>query len=240
MRALIIRTESNPDSVNFANQCAISCKQHNLKYNFVSAVESLSCRDSFASVGIDIPEGECSIRTTPGEICPMHGCFASHYKSWGIAAERDEPTVILEHDALLLETVPEEHFVDNVITVLGFRVAQRDGYKPIGPVKTAIPLKRTFGTHAYAITKQTALLLRTHAKQNPHMMNLDPADYMVKRKLHGLELTVLDPSPAIAYIRGSTITSRSFYSSRPSGYLDSMPDSWFEGLKDGYEFTLAK
>ena len=50
-RALIIRRLQVPISIEYAEMCAASCEENNLPYEFIDAVEFLSCDEAFKSVG---------------------------------------------------------------------------------------------------------------------------------------------------------------------------------------------
>jgi GR25 family glycosyltransferase involved in LPS biosynthesis len=146
-----------------------------------------------------------------GAVC----CTASHFCVWMHIAslETDDPVVILEHDALMLHSIPEMPTIalDNKIVALGYKVdtPNKYDYKTAGGPTQIIPRKRHSGAHAYMITPKTARLLLEELKIKGSQRAIDNFYFMRVNEAGDTEsdipLALMVPTPSIGWIRKSTI-----------------------------------
>ena len=128
-------------------------------------------------------------------------CFASHYLLWKKCVELNEPILILEHDALFIDTIPNVDF-QGCIT-FGRPSYIRPQYMVYEEPKDGVnPLIQInfLGHHAYAIKPHAAKLFCEDCKTIPLGAN---DVWMTKSAYHWLE--EYRPYPIIADTAFSTI-----------------------------------
>jgi hypothetical protein len=206
-RAFVIRTPNDPLSAEYAAITEQSCRDVGLEPTVVDGyhrnffnIDSLSRWTGYRFGEMDI-----------GAACAT----ASHFMVWKQIAEMetDDPVVVLEHDALMLHPIKFKKPGDweGRITALGYKINDPANYDHIaaGPPTITYPIKRHSGAHAYMITPNTARMLLAElmekgaprAIDNFYFMRVnDPGDTE-----SDIPLSLMDPTPAIAWLRQSTI-----------------------------------
>jgi hypothetical protein len=161
-KAYIIRVKGNNNSEKLALNCASSCEEVGMPYEYWDAYDGLS--DT-----IIIPDHHNLFMKlvkvtdhylTRGEVA----CALSHISLWVKCVEQDQPIVILEHDTLMTRAYIE-HAVFNSIAYLGSR---EQVYKGWGVYAT--PPHASEGpnyhficrAHAYAIDPAIAKNMLAH------------------------------------------------------------------------------
>ena len=228
-RALIIRRLGNDLSKKYAQGCAESCEEHNLPYEFIDAVEFLSCEEAFASVGAKkAPE----YKNTKGNCC----CHSSHIKCWKRIIELDKPCLILEHDAIVKGDVRNIDIPDMAVTTFGHRVRDINEYTPISEAKEFIKIPRAIGVHACGLTPKTAKWLWENARDEGVSVGVDRWLMMARRS--GLPLYVCHPEQVVCWSRTSTSKMQNTNEQQKDGmkgsvvnYSNAFSPSWEKGLK---------
>lgn len=224
-RALIIRMKDNPISVRYARDCANSCKEHRLEFEYIDAIDKKdysNSRQAFAAVGA-FPTGEYS--ASLGNSC----CHASMIKCWKRIVELQAPCIILEHDAIVVGDVTSLDIPDMAVVTFGHRVSHKKEYIPPRPAERLIEVPRAIGVHACGLSPVTAKWLLDDAIQNGVSLGVDR--YLIMQRKSGLPLYVCDPPQAVCWVRESTI--------RPAAkkdlinFKEALTSSWYEGLSDG-------
>lgn len=228
-RALIIRRQGVQLSKEYAQDCAESCEEHNLPYEFIDAVEFLECQQAFESVGAKMKQ---NYKNTKGNCC----CHSSHIKCWKRIIELDKPCIILEHDAIVKGGVRNIDIPDMAATTFGHRVADVNHYNPIGPAKEFIEIPRAIGVHACALTPNTAKWLWEHARDKGVDVGIDR--WLMMRRASGLPLYVCHPEQVVCWVRTSTSniqeknnTEKSKQRNNVQNYKNAFSPSWEAGLK---------
>lgn len=194
-KALILRRLKVPLSLEYAEECAASCKKHGLDYEFVDGIEFMSSDDAFKSVGVWKQE---SYVGTVGH----NNCHASHIKAWRRLIEIDEPCVVMEHDAIVKGDITKVSIPNMALVTFGFRLGHERFYEPIGPFKELLEIPKSIGVHACAMTPATARWLIEKYEKEGVGENLDKA-LMMDRTI-GLPLYVADPPQVVCWPRVST------------------------------------
>lgn len=226
-RALIIRREQVPLSMEYAEGCAKSCEKHGLPYEFITAVEFLPCDKAFASVGA---RKAPTYNNTMGNCC----CHSSHIKCWRRIVEIDRPCLVLEHDALVLGDVRGIDIPDMAAVTFGHRVTTEDQYSPPRPIEKLVQINRAIGVHACALTPVTAKWLVDDVEKNPIKVGVDR--WLMMQRASGLPLYVAEPPQVVCWARISTSNferSKQFTNGRSQviNYPEALTDGWREGLK---------
>ena len=137
-------------------------------------------------------------------------CAYNHYAIWKKIAEGEEDVgVVFEHDAMLLHPI-NISIPDGCIVALGYKVLEPNtyDYEVAGPPKELIDIECHHGTHAYAITKNTAKLLLDEMDEPPENVDIH---YFLEGRKTSVPLKIMSPTPALAWIRKSTIWDESVF-----------------------------
>jgi hypothetical protein len=206
-QAVVIRTYEDELSASYAELAEASCYGVGLdvvKWNGFNknhhTIESLS-----DILGIKF--GQMNI----GAACAS----ASHYGVWQWIASlaTHDPVVVLEHDVVMLQPIRAATPVQwgDSIIALGYKLTDPTKYdhNAAGVPNQIVPRKRHSGAHAYMITPDTAraLLKELAEKGSPRAIDNfyfmrvnDPGDTE-----SDIPLSIMIPTPAIAWLRESTI-----------------------------------
>lgn len=227
-RALIIRRQGVELSEQYAAVCAQSCEQHGLPYEFIDAVQFLKPKEAYQSVGSFMKrQWSCE----EGNAC----CHASHIKCWKRIIEIGKPCIILEHDALIVGDVTTVDIPDRGVVTFGYRVANKDDYKPPRPAEKLTKISKAVGVHACGLSPTTAKWLYDDATTNGVTMGVDR--WLMMGPSSGLPLYVCDPPQAVCWMRESTmpICSDGIHKNRgvrgAANNRATIVDSWKEGLR---------
>lgn len=219
-KAIIIRI-NNDISKKYTEICSDSCKQHNLSYEIVEGIEDLNCKQAYKTVGTFMAKGYKNIPT----LCCTH---ASHIKCWKYILKLQKPCVILEHDTLVLGDVTNIDIPDMAVVTFGYRVLEKDQYKPISKAKKLIQIPRSIGVHAYALSPITAKWLINSVYNDGVSTGIDR--WLMMYRASGLPLFVCDPPQIVCWPRKSFIFPNKKHADTYN-YPESLTESWHAGLK---------
>lgn len=202
--AYIIRISSEI-SHSYANVCAKSCEDVGLSYRFFDGVENKTSYDAWVNSGLNIKSGSMDHRRRQTGVDPAACCSVSHALVWKDIAERDECAIILEHDAVLLHPI-KLNIPDDKIVMLGYKLANPERYNHIkaGPPTKLKDVYYHHGAHAYAITPRMACTLLSELETIGGGGPIDDR-FFLRERWSKIPLAILDPTPAIGWIRTSTI-----------------------------------
>ena len=220
-KALIIRRVSIPTSMEYAQYCADSCKEFGLDFEYIDGIENVSRENAYSSVGV---EADPSLKNSQGHDC----CTASHIKAWRRIIELDSACLIFEHDSVLKGSISGINIDDASVVILGHRIVDHNLYTPETPFQELLEVDKAIGTHAYAITPNTASALVADFEVNKVRHNLD--HYLMFYKHSGLPLFVVEPPQAVCWPR---MASRE---STPDNLFDFIGSTWTvtSSLKPGW------
>lgn len=202
--AFIIRTSSDI-SHQYAETCATSCREVGINYEYFNGIENMCSYDAWTATGLDIKPGSMDHRKNTTDVDPSACCSVSHALVWKRIAESQQCAIVLEHDAIMLHEMKVD-VPDGKIVVLGYKLTDPSKYdhKAAGPPRRVIDLPYHCGAHAYAITPKTATALLNELKISGGGGPIDNRFFM-KRRWSKVPLAIMDPTPAIGWIRKSTI-----------------------------------
>lgn len=220
IKAFILRIDDET-SKEYAKVCAESCNRVGLEWEYFQGFQNMSGADAWSQTGINITksEGRPFKRTriptfienpTPGQKAEC--CSAGHAAIWKRISESDlDVGVVLEHDALMLQPINELNFPLDTITVLGYKLPNPSVYNhdSAGPPKEFLPIDGHEGAHAYAITKQTAELMVSEIEYKGRLGCVDNSYFIRRQRKTFLPLCIASPTPAIGWLRDSTIWNKS-------------------------------
>jgi len=206
-KAVVIRTYDDPLSASYAAHTEQSCRDVGLEViqwnGFNKNHHTLQSLTELTGVKF----GSMDI----GAACAS----ASHYGAWQYIASlpTNDPVVVLEHDAIMLHPIKTDAPLlwDNNIIALGYKLSDPTKYDHItaGRPNLVIPRKRHSGAHAYMITPNTARALLKELAEKGSQRAIDNFYFMRVNDPGDTEsdipLSLMVPTPAIAWLRKSTI-----------------------------------
>ena len=210
-RAIILRHQS-PVSYQYALQTAQSCDAVGLPWHYYDGYSNMTGKDAWGQTGIKVQFefNDPPVHRGPEDLLPDHkaNCAsAGHAGIWTqIAKGNDEAVVVLEHDAMMLQPVDID-VPERTIGVLGYKVTDPQNYRHIeaGPPKTWIDIDGHEGAHAYVLTKDTAQYLVDEIETQGVRGAVDNIYFIRGQRRTRIPLKIASPTPAIGWIRESTI-----------------------------------
>ena len=214
-KAYILRIDT-PVSKEYAKTCSDSCDRVGLKWEYHEGFMGMSGQEAWLRTGIKLSfRAPDRIRVNPAECCS-----AGHGAIWKKIAEgEDECAIVLEHDAIMLHNVDID-IPDDCIAVLGYKMPDIERYDHVkaGPPKKVVQIRGHEGAHAYAITKNTARKMIEEIEQKGLLGCVDNAYFLSSRRT-SIPIAIVDPTPAIGWLRQSTIWHQS--ANRNYEFIDS-------------------
>jgi len=210
-KAYILRINT-PISKEYAKICADSCDTVGLSWEYHEGYQNMTGRAGWCMTGIRMKFYE-PVRyiPNPSPAQKANACSAGHGAIWKrIADGPDEAAILLEHDAIMVQP-PSIDIPDGVIVVLGYKVPDPENYnhKKAGPPQKLVDIDGHEGAHAYAMTKRTAQFLVHEIEQKGVLGAVDNAYFIRQQRRTQVPLKLADPTPALGWIRESTIWNSS-------------------------------
>lgn len=213
-----ILTIDTPTSEEYTSVCARSCNDVKLKYDLVKGYQDMFARLAWLQTGIKLGFTE-EYAQREGKISKGDLCSAGHAKIWKMIANgKEDVGVVLEHDAVMLHSLNTVTIPDGSICVLGYKLVEPRQYLHMmaGPPTSLIPIPGHEGAHAYAITKKTAQMLIDEIEYKGRPLGcIDNAYFIKSQRKTKIPLNIVVPTPAIGWIRESTIWGRSATRNEP-------------------------
>lgn len=153
-------------------------------------------------------------------------CTVGHAAIWKLIAEQEEDVgIVLEHDALMLTDIPID-IPEGKIVVLGYKLPDpaRYDHEAAGPPVEFIDINGHEGAHAYAMTKATARTLVDEIENEGRLGCVDNAYFILNQRRTKVPLCIASPTPAIGWLRESTIWGGSAY--RNYEFIDSFQQNY--------------
>jgi GR25 family glycosyltransferase involved in LPS biosynthesis len=223
-KAYILKIDT-PISNEYAEICAKSCDKVGIQWEFFHGFQGIKGQEAWLKTGIkmkfDEPKGKDPNTDAERAEC----CSAGHGAIWKEIAEGpDEAAIILEHDAVMLHPMNLD-IPDGVIVALGYKLVDPSKYKhtKAGIPKELIEIKGHEGAHAYAITRNTARMMIAEIEERGVLAAVDNAYFLPKERKTEMGLMIASPTPAIGWLRESTIWKRA--ATRNAPFIRSFSDS---------------
>lgn len=206
-------------SQEYARTCAESCDKVKQQYVFVKGYqEPLTARRAWVETGIKLAFTEKDIisetRVSKGDLCS-----AGHAKIWKMIANgQHDVGIVLEHDAIMLHSLDRFTIPDNAIVTLGYKLTDPNKYlhEMAGPPSELVDIKGHEGAHAYAITKTTAQNMIMEIERSGRPLGcIDNAYFIRNQRKTSFPLKMAMPTPAIGWLRESTIWGKSSTRNEP-------------------------
>lgn len=163
-------------------------------------------------------------------------CLTGHLSIWKkVANEHKGAVAVFEHDAIVKRNFLDVDIEDYQWTFLGFRVDDRDDYECIDEPFKKIPMNKFEGTHAYAITPNSAKsclnALDSWDGNNGYLPLGVSIDHMMGiQNGFAFPLCVVDPAPVIVPVESKI--SHTQPNEKSARYNMIPPDGFLKGIKD--------
>lgn len=201
-KAYILRIDT-PISKEYAKTCADSCDAVGMAWEYFEGFKDISANQAWNSIGLK-RKIERNNRVEKAQLCS-----AGHAAIWKKIYDNKECAVVMEHDGIMLHNIDID-IPDNALVVLGYKLTNigRYNHQKAGPPKRIESVKGHEGAHAYAITHETARLLLDDIEKKGVVSAVDNMFFLKSRKTN-VPIYIMDPTPAIGWLRKSTIWGKS-------------------------------
>jgi GR25 family glycosyltransferase involved in LPS biosynthesis len=201
-KAYILRID-NPTSIEYAETCARSCEAVGLPYEFFEGYKNLDQESLWKTVPLKL---KINHYMDDRAACATAG----HFMIWDKIAKSGECAVVLEHDAIMLHPMNFD-IPDGYIVTLGYKFYDAGRYDHVaaGSTQRLVDIPHHGGAHAYAITAETAKLLLNELDERGVVEAIDNLYFMRNSKVSRIPMKIADPTPAIGWLRKSTIWNES-------------------------------
>lgn len=207
MKAYIL-THDHPISKKYAKNCSDSCDLVDLDWEYFEGWSNCTGRMAWCQTGIKMKFDEPMKHVArPTVHQKANICSAGHAAIWKKIAEGEDAVgIVLEHDALMYYK-PDIKIPDNYLITLGYKLTELS-YNYIEGNKQErklININGHEGAHAYMMTKRTAQNLIHEIEQKGVLGAVDNAYFIRGQRSTQIPLAIMSPTPAIGYLRKSTI-----------------------------------
>lgn len=213
-KAYILKTD-HVKSTEYAADVARSCDDVGLQYEYVNWYQGQP-EEAWANTGVPKPP---KVSGSPAAQC----CFSGHLAMWKKILDSGEAGIVLEHDGMMLH-YPDIDILDDFIVLMGYKLRDPNQYnhKLAGPPVEIVDVKGMGheGSHAYALTPHTADRLIKEVLEQGASGAIDNR-YFLKSRKSKIGLKIMSPTPAIGWIRDSTIQARGHSADRNYEFIES-------------------
>lgn len=208
---IFILRHNSEVSKRYSVDASNSCDKLGLKWEYFEGFSGIDSTDAWRQLSlikIDDKKTPFGVDTSRNKAAL---CTASHVAIWKKIVDEDHQcAIILEHDALMLHKLDLD-IPDHTILALGYKIPNPSKYKHeiAGPPARLQKIDGFNGSHAYAITKNTAQKLIDGIKYRGTSGCIDTHYFQKNSYRNGNNLMLCDPVAAIGWIRESTIWQNS-------------------------------
>ena len=238
-----------PDAIEYMEECKASCEKYgipvtpHLGLKLPTTTQTIKDKWGFRvdprvdeHAVINPKHPELDVHLVYNTWFKEQLCLTGHLSIWKkVANEHKNAVAVFEHDAIVKRNFLDLEVEDNQWTFLGFRVDHRDDYECIDEPFTKVPLKKFEGTHAYAITPNSAkycleALDRWDGNRGYLPLGVSIDHMMGIQNGFQFSMFVVDPAPVIVPIEHKI--SHTQPKQETARYNMLPPDGFLKGLKE--------
>ena len=174
MKGYVVTLFNIDKSVQVAQRCVNSGKQFNVDVEMVAGVWKDDAMQQMKNEKLQLSQFDQSF----SDVSAVVGNFIAQYRIWKTIAESNQPGIVLEHDAVFVDNIPNLHNHD--VVNLGkpsygnFNTQSSPGVYPL----FSKPGKYFPGAHGYYVTPKGAQQLITFAQTK----GVAPCDIFLQSK----------------------------------------------------------
>ena len=224
-----------PKSLKYLQDCVNSCTQFpDINPIPVAGPLRATYKELCAEFGIGIiPYYVDQMATNAQTLNNTFSCNGGHYRIWKKIVESGEAGVVFEHDVVVKQDFTTLQPLDGEILWLGPRIHNVDDYNyPDGWETRYVEVDRWEGTHAYAITPNTAQMLLDCIDEYGINDSID--GQLGMRNIFDMRMRAVDPPPAVAVVSGNRQSTIEL-SGNAATWNAYSTDGFRAGLKAGME-----
>ena len=208
MKAYIITLVNLDKSVSAANDCLNSAKNNGVNAEIFQAVTAETAIEELNKNNLKF---NLTLPQRKHRLLPTIACFLSHYKLWELTYNSNQPSIVLEHDSIIVSNIPK---LSGDIVNLGKPSWGHTGNLDFEGERPLSSGEVFLGAHGYYITPLGASNLLDVAKS----MGGTQADCFFNKSTFGTMLREYHPWPIIA---NSTFTTVQASNVQPGVYYTS-------------------
>ena len=189
MKQPLCHVISHPGSTAI-NDCVSSLDRWAWQYKIFTAVDGRRITiENWTRIGVTMSTGG-KMHRRPG----AQGCWMSHWALWNLCVDTNQSMVVLEHDAVVQASWPEDLDIETQLVKLYRSAPCKD--KPLYG-------RWSKGSHAYSLTPSQAARLIDFARHNPaQAVDKHFGDRVIPWRFCSQDLVMLSAN------RGASSTSR--------------------------------
>lgn len=175
MKGYVVTLFNVPESINVAERCIYSGKKFNIDIEMFPAVHKDVAYIEMSKEKLTLSQFDNSF----SDIKAVVGNFVTQYRIWKQIIKNNEPAIVLEHDAIIIDNIPNTIHKGNIVN-LGkpsfgkFKEKDKPGIYPLfSKAGGYIP-----GAHGYYVTPIGAQQLVDKAHSN----GISPCDIFLNTK----------------------------------------------------------
>jgi len=235
-----------PDAIKYMEECKASCEQHGIPVTPHLGMKLPTTTDAiYEKWGFKVDprvNGHEATNDVLNIWFKEQLCLTGHLSIWKkVASEHKGAVAIFEHDAIVKRNFLDVDINDNEWTFLGYRVDHRDDYECVDDPFTKVQLNKFEGTHAYALTPNTAKrcldLLDNYVSQNRYLPLGTSIDHMMGvTNGFRMPMYVVDPAPVI--VPSEEKQSHTQPDQKTARYNMIPPEGFLKGLKHTDKYMI--
>jgi GR25 family glycosyltransferase involved in LPS biosynthesis len=223
-KAYILRIDTDI-SREYAQDAADSCDKVGMDWEYHEGFYNMDPNDAWNSIGL--------LRHIKRNnwVPAAQNCTAGHAAIWKKIYDNRECAIVMEHDALLLHNPSHVHIPHGRIVTLGYKIEDptRYNHEAAGHPRVLRAISGHEGAHAYALTWQTAKEMLDEIEKYGVRSAVDNMYFLMQRKnFTNVPLMIMDPTPAIGWVRKSTIWGEANSSVKNYGFIHSFESNLSE------------
>lgn len=207
-KAFIIMMKGNLISEEYAKVCSDSCDKVGIDWEYIEWFDGNKGGPHIAmEAWKQVPTPISNVNSFKPKRNTAQCATSGHAMAWCKVRDLGKPAIILEHDAVMYHDINID-LIDNCIIALGYKIQDPSQYnhEAAGAPKKIVDVNGEGheGAHAYAITPETARLLLKELEEIGIPGAIDNTHFLRSRKTR-VPIKIMDPTPAIGWLRKSTI-----------------------------------
>lgn len=205
MKSYVITMVNHDKSVKAAERCIQSAKKFGVTSEiFEAIVPEDNLAEEFAKDGMSIDDYSVDEKWSKRE--PSMCCYLSHKALWRKCVELNEKILVLEHDAIFMDKLPENMSFYGLINLgkpsygqYSEPTLQRGVFKLFSKPHGGLP-----GTHAYMVSPRGAKLLLNKKETTTPDLFLNKNDFPWIQEYYPWPIKADDTFTTIQKVAGST------------------------------------
>ena len=229
-----------PDAVKYMEECKASCEEHGIPVTSFLGLKLPTTTETILDKWGFRVDPRCDEHVESKEVMNIwfkeQLCLTGHLAIWKeVVSKHTGAVAVFEHDAIVKRNFLDVDVQDGEWVFLGYRVDHRDDYECISDPFEKIEINKFEGTHAYALTPNTAKRCLDALDKFEHNRGYLPLGVSIDHMMgvtngFRLPMYVVDPAPVIAAVEDKI--SHTQPENKVARYNMAPHDGFIKGLKN--------